>query len=79
MNEDKVGKGARPILPWFRADSKRPLKPQLKKALVLKRVSVRKGGVRGALEFPALYLAKPPSGARRNEGPSASKTPGVER
>jgi hypothetical protein len=79
MNEDKVGKGARPILPWFRADLKRPLKPQLKKALVLKRVSIRKGGVRGALEFPALYLVKPSSGARRNQGPSDSRTSGVER
>lgn len=76
MNEEKLGKGARPILPWFRADAKRPLKPQLKKALVIKGVTVRKGGVRGKLEFPALYLAKPPSGARRNKGPSDS---GVER
>jgi hypothetical protein len=76
MNEEKLGKAARPILPWFRADASRPLKPQLKKAHVLKRVSVRKGGLRGALEFPALYLAKPASGARRNKGPS---DPGVKR
>ena len=55
-----------PILPWFRADSKKPLKTQLSKARVLKGVTVRSGGPRGAMKFPELRVVKPPAAAKKS-------------
>ena len=53
-----------PILPWFRVDTKKPIKPQLLKARILKEVVIRPGGVRGPLRFPELFLVKPPTAAK---------------
>lgn len=55
---------SQPILPWFRVDSKKPIKPQLLKARVIKAVVIRRGGVRGPLHFPVLFLVKPPVAAK---------------
>jgi len=53
-----------PILPWFRVDTKKPVKPQLLKSRILKAVVLRPGGVRGPLRFPELFLVKPPVAAK---------------
>jgi len=56
-----------PILPWFRVDSKRPLKLQLKKARILEGMKLRAGGLLGAMLLPELRLVKPPAAAKRTD------------
>jgi hypothetical protein len=52
-----------PILPWLRADSKKPLKLQLKKARILKGATLRAGGLLGSMRLPELRLVKPAAAA----------------
>ena len=59
MSDSKRLFSGPPILPWFRADSKKPLKLQLKKARILKGTKLRAGGLLGALLLPELRVVKP--------------------
>ena len=67
MSDSKRLFSGPPILPWFRADSKKPLKLQLKNARILKGTKLRAGGLLGAMLLPELRLVKPPAAAKRTD------------